>query len=52
VHKALFGGSRVPLLGDGGIKTLSLGFQPRDVSDTLLYDGGGGVQLLQQLQGK
>lgn len=47
VRKAMFGGSGVPLVGDGGVKTLSLRFQLRDASDTLLYDGRGGVQLLQ-----
>jgi hypothetical protein len=39
-------------VGEAGIRAMSLLVQLRDADDMLLYEGRGGVQLLQQLKGK
>ncbi len=38
--------------GEAGIRALSLLVQLRDPEDALMYEGRGGIQLLQQLKGK
>jgi hypothetical protein len=54
VHSAphLFGGTNNPSSGDGGLRAASLLVQLRNADDALLYENRGGVQLLQQLNGK
>jgi hypothetical protein len=52
VRKALLGGSRNAMVGNGAVVALSLRTQLRDANDVLLYDSRGGIQLLQQLKGK
>ena len=52
VKKKFFGGTGVPQSGEGSVKAVSLTAQMRDANDQLLYESGGGIQLLEQLRGE
>lgn len=51
VRRGFLFGSGSPAAGEGSLAAVSLRMQLVDAQDTLLYDGRGGIQLLEQLKG-
>jgi hypothetical protein len=51
VRKALFGGSGVVGAGSGSLAAVTLRVQIANADDKVLYEGRGGVQLLERLRG-